>query len=202
MKKFFLFLVLALFSVTAFSQGSIAQWKKQGNKTWFQDYKTYNGFGTTNPTNTWHFIGNVYSSTQVAAPLGVFTAITLNGTSLSTSLSMGLAEADSNANKGYVGYYTYTTQFALKLSKSDTSVNKGYVGWYTYNAAINQKAPLTNPSFGGKTEVPYATADSMSTKVLKLVTLVAADTAYKRQGIFLIGTGLYFGNGTHYLSVR
>lgn len=120
MKKFALILILALISVVTFSQGIQAQWRKDGNKTWFQDAKTYNGFGTVSPTHTWNFIGEVYSTLKFTAPLGVITT-------------------------------------------------------------INAK---------------YTTSDSVTVKYIKVTAVT--DTTYKRVGLIVIGTDLYYGNGTKY----
>lgn len=95
MKKLFVLLTLLVFiGVTGFSQGNPAQWRKDGNKTWFKDYGTYNGFGTNTPTHTWQFVGDIYTNATVTGLTGVFAAITLNGTSLATLLggTVGLAD--------------------------------------------------------------------------------------------------------------
>jgi len=131
MKKFFLFLVMALFSVTAFSQGSIAQWKNYGNKTWFQDYKTYNGFGITNPTHTWHFVGEVYSSTLVTAPalsgttsvgspLGTFTTANITTGNIATLNATTANAATASITVSVTApVVTATDSLGLKIKSKD-----------------------------------------------------------------------------------
>ena len=186
MKKLFALVTLFVFiGLVGFSQGTTAQFRKESGKSWFKDFQTYNGFGTGSPTYPWHFVGNMYINGNVKA--------TTYGTAAVTDVQLGYVSGVTSAIQ---------TQFAAKLAKADSNANKGYVGWYTYNATIILKAPLMNPSFGGQASAPYVTADSTLFKFLKLTALAAADTAKKRTGIFLIGTGLYFGNGTYYLLVR
>ena len=76
MKNLFVLITLFLFiAVQANSQGNPAQFRKDGNKSWFKDFQQYNGFGTTAPSHTWHFVGELFSSTQVTAPIGSFTTL-------------------------------------------------------------------------------------------------------------------------------
>ena len=123
MKKLFVLLTLLIFiGVQGFSQGNPAEWRREGNKTWFKDFKTYNGFGTTTPTYPWHFVGNMYVNGTITGTTGIFTAITLNGNALSTTL--GTYELSAN-----------------KLNSSSVSTTK-YPTWYAVSARMDSIAAL------------------------------------------------------------
>ena len=80
MKKLMIFLTLIFLVSIAYPQGTPATWKKDGNKTWFQDYKTYNGFGTKTPTVAWEFVGN----TKVTGTLEITSTASLGATTVPT----------------------------------------------------------------------------------------------------------------------
>jgi hypothetical protein len=161
MKRLALCLALiTLFVYTGLSQGNPAEWRKSGNQTWFKDFKTYNGFGTTNPTYPWHFIGAVYSNTSVTAPSGVFTALTVNGTALGTTLGAYVLMADSGGTAP--GGYATPLDLSAKVNKADSN-STASGGYATRKFLLDTYAPLQDPTFSGKATVPVVVIGGVDT---------------------------------------
>lgn len=132
MKKFFCLMFLVLVATVAFSQGNPAQFRRDGNKTWFKDYKTYNGFGTSTPSYTWHFAGQVYS-TSLVTPSATITALTATSATIgsvsipavtATSLSATTASV-TTLNVGTLVSPSVTGPVAVTGALSSTSFLTG-----------------------------------------------------------------------------
>lgn len=177
--------------------------------------------------NTWNgtstFLGNVTvgaskltvaassGNTAIAGTLLVTGAGTVQGNFAVDTNKFTVATETGNTvvggTLGVTGNVAVNTNKFTVTAASGNTVVAGTLG-VTGDVAVNTNkftvaAASGNTVAAGSVTAPYVVAtDSTLVKRVKMAAMLAADTAYKRVGLFVIGTKLYFGNGTHYLEVR
>jgi hypothetical protein len=133
---------------------------------------------------------------------------TITGTTITAATTLGIGVqtiTQTNTNKAtfnnslkvtdslFIGSTQHLLQSTINKIKTEGSL--AVVDTLTSAVAV----------VAGTADASYNTADSVLVGAsFKIRTLVGSDTSitYKRTGLFVIGTQLFFGNGTNYLLVR
>lgn len=89
-------------------------------------------------------------------------------------------------------YGTPTFTSTTFNSKSDTN----------FVHTTGNEALYGNKTLYGVTTTKRVTADTLTQKVIKFTALTGSDTTYKRTGLIVIGTNLYWGNGSYYYKIK
>jgi hypothetical protein len=174
---------------------------------------TSQAFGRFVPNGTViYLLGISYYTTSDAGAAqtlaGMLTAATAKLTTASITDSTFIHSTGidkSYANMTWYGTNTFSSTLtgtltgsaSLNWLKTDTTyANKKMETFYHAGLTF---APKASPTFTGTVTHPYATGDSTLSKYIKFTAIT--DTTFKRICLIVIGTQLYYGNGTFYYKV-